>query len=160
MIRQMTKTQAEELKKKSATQKTRSAGEIYPEIFDSDEGIIFQEGMKLDVAIIWLGAFEMQSSDFPKIRCPVCGKEEGLIPYFCGGSILSGAHIIKFYCLNCHERIVFNDKISYFHKIRDYALKNRKNLSASSRVKTSTISKNAVFISNKNSGEQKNDKRN
>jgi len=44
VIRQLTKTQAEELKKKSAKKTSYYAGEIYPEIFDSDEGLIFREG--------------------------------------------------------------------------------------------------------------------
>ena len=149
MIRQLTKTQAEELKKTSAKKESYNVGEIYPEIFDSDRDLVFQEGMKLDSAIIWLGAYELDSSSFPKIKCPVCGKEEALIPYFCGGSILSGAHIIRFYCLNCGERIVFNDKNDYFHKIRDYIIENRKTLNESKKVKCTKISDNAEFIKNK-----------
>lgn len=150
MIRQLTKTQAEELKKTSAKKDSHNVGEIYPEIFDSDKGLVFGEGMKLDAAIIWLGAYELDSSEFPKIKCPVCG-EEALIPYFLGASVLSGAHTIRFYCTKCQERIVFNDKIDYYHMIRDYIFKNQKTLKKSTKVKTfCKVSGKPIFIQNKN----------
>lgn len=102
----LTKTEADELCKTTEVKDSYNVGELYPHIFLSDDEIEFKEGMALDVAIIWLGTFEINSSIFPKMKCPICGKTE-LIPYFCGASILSGCHVIKFYCLDCHEKIAF-----------------------------------------------------
>ena len=61
-------------------------------------------------------------------KCPICGKEKVLIPYMCGGSILSGNHTIQFYCTNCNEQFVTNDYIEYFRKIYRYAKKHRNEL--------------------------------
>ena len=132
----LTKTEAEKLKQTSKQTKSHYVGEIYPEIFDTDKDLFFDENMSLNVAIIWLGAYELESNLFEKIKCPICGKEEVLIPYFCGASILSGSHIIKFYCTSCAEKIVFNNKSDYYHDIRSYILKNKNTLKPSKLVKT------------------------
>ena len=132
----LTKTQAEILKQTSTPAKLHQVGEIYPEIFDVDFNLDFQVNMPLNVAIIWLGAYELDSNLFQREKCPICGKEEVLIPYFCGASILSGSHIIKFYCTSCFEQIVFNNKTEYYHKIRDYILKNKNSLKPSKLIKT------------------------
>ena len=96
----LTKTIAQKLCKTSKKKKSYQVGELYPEIFSHDENIIFDEKTKLNVALIYVGAFELENNLFTKIKCPICNKED-LIPYFCGASILSGAHVIKFHCLNC-----------------------------------------------------------
>lgn len=101
-----------------------NVGELFPTIFVEDETREFREGMPLITKILGLGQFRLKSSDFPKVTCPVCGKEEVLIPYFCGASVLSGCHVIKFYCTECHEKIAVNNQPDYFHKIRDYVVKN------------------------------------
>lgn len=100
----LTKTEADELCKTTEVKDSYNVGELYPHIFLSDDEIEFKEGMALDVAIIWLGTFEINSSIFPKMKCPICGKTE-LIPYFCGPSILSGCHVIKFQQIEYQKRL-------------------------------------------------------
>ena len=118
MTKFVSKTELE--KQKPSTSKTHYSGEIYPEIFTHVQKSELHENMPLDVAIIWLGTFRLDSSQFPKVKCPICGKEESIIPYMCGGSMLSGSHTIQFYCLNCHEQFVTNDYIEYFRLIKSY----------------------------------------
>ncbi|MBQ9246444.1 hypothetical protein IJ182_09280 [bacterium] len=127
-----------QIKQQVTTPKTRQVGEIYPEIFDTDKGLTFSIDMKMDIAIIWLGAYETENCFFKKGKCPVCG-EETLIPYFCGGSILSGCHIIKFYCTKCEEKFVTNSNIEYFREIKNFVVNNRKNLKTSNRIKNCTV---------------------
>ena len=134
----LTKTEADELCKTTEVKDSYNVGELYPHIFSSDDELEFKDGMPLDVAIIWLGTFEINSSIFPKMKCPICGKTE-LIPYFCGASILSGCHVIKFYCLNCNEKIAFNRVSDYYHEIRNYILKNRQNLKKSEKCNATTV---------------------
>lgn len=110
---------------------TRNVGEIYPQIFEHDKNITFGENMSLEIAVIWLGTFSVEGSIFPKKKCPVCGREEVLIPYLCGGSALSGCHTIQFYCTHCAERFVTNDNIDYFRLIKDYIIKNKDTLKPS-----------------------------
>ena len=124
----LTKTKADILKLTVPERECYSAGELFPNIFDEDSSKEFKEGMILTAKIMYLGNFKVNSSVFPKIKCPVCNKEESLIPYFCGASVLSGAHVIKFYCTECHEHIAINNNSDYYHKIRDYILEHRKEL--------------------------------
>ena len=112
----------------SSKSKTHYTGEIYPEIFSHIKDSELQEKMPLDAAIMWLGSFRLNSGQFPKERCPVCWKDEVLIPYLCGGSILTGNHTIQFYCTNCHEQFVTNDYIEYFRKIYRYVQEHKKEL--------------------------------
>ena len=133
----LTQTEAQQLKQNSDPKNSHNVGEIYPEIFDTDKDFVFDENIPLNVAIIWLGSFELQNNIFPKEKCPICGKEEVLIPYFCGASILSGCHTIKLYCTSCKERIVFNNKSNYYHMIRDYILKNKNTLQPSKVIQIS-----------------------
>ena len=113
--------------KKSDNKNSHQAGEIYPQIFSNDEGLEFKEGMKLEAGIIWLGGYTLDSSLFPKEKCPICGKDEVMIPYKAIGSYLSGCHTIQFYCTNCKERFVTNSHIEYFRQIKRYIQDNKKN---------------------------------
>ena len=131
----LTKTQAQKLCETSQKKKSYHVGELYPEIFSHDENLTFNEETKLNVALIYVGAFELENNVFSKIKCPICGKEEA-IPYFCGASILSGAHVLKFHCLNCKELIATNDLKEYYHSIRNYIVKNKNNLPISKTLKT------------------------
>lgn len=114
---------------------TRYVGEIYPEVFKSSDNYEFKDGMPLEAAIIWLGAYQIDSSKFPREKCPICGKEEVMIPFMCGGSMLSGAHVIKFYCTSCGEQFVTNDYIDYFRQIKKYVTEHRKELKPSPAFK-------------------------
>ena len=111
--------------------KTHYTGEIYPEIFSHIKDSELQEEMPLDAAIMWLGSFRLEGKSFPREKCPVCGKEKILIPYLCGGSILTGNHTIQFYCTNCHEQFVTNDHIEYFRKIYRFAREHKEELQQS-----------------------------
>lgn len=122
----LTKTEAEKhyvLKCMSKIVKSRSLGTLYYDMFEHEKGREFKESMPLEVGIVWLCSGYVDSAEFPKYKCPCCGKET-LVPYCCIGSVLSGAHVIKFHCLNCKERIAFNDILDYFHLIRNYCMKN------------------------------------
>ncbi len=127
-----------QIKKNSKRRQTVNVGEIYPELFQHDKGLVFSETMPLNAAVIWLGAYELPQI-FPKVKCPVCGKEDALIPYFCGGSMLSGCHIIKFYCSNCKEKFVTNDEIEYFRSIKKYISENKNHLKQSPIIKKCTV---------------------
>jgi len=111
---------------KAKNRKTYNVGTIYPQIFSNDEITEFKKGIPLEAGIIWLGAYYIDSTIFPKVKCPVCGKEEVLIPYQTIASVLSGAHTIKFWCSNCNERFVTNDYSEYYHLIRNYVIENKK----------------------------------
>lgn len=124
----LTKSEAQKMKINAKAKKKHNVGELYPQMFDSFENCDFTKEISLECAIIWLGSFRLNSSLFPKIKCPLCGKEEVLVPYFCGASVLSGCHVIQFYCTNCNEQIATNNNPDYYHKIRDYILKNIENL--------------------------------
>ena len=110
---------------KSDNKKSHHVGEIYPQIFSNDEVEEFKERMLMETGIIWLGGYMLDSNLFPKEKCPICGKEEVLIPYKTVGSVLSGCHTIKFWCSNCHERFVTNEHIEYFRLIYKHILKHR-----------------------------------
>ena len=111
--------------KKPDKKDTHYVGTIYPQIFSNDEVEEFKEGMLMEAGIIWLGGYMLDSNLFPKEKCPVCGKEEVLIPYKTVGSVLSGCHTIKFWCKNCGERFVTNEHIEYFRLIYKYVLEHR-----------------------------------
>lgn len=132
------KTKKEVESGKPSTKKEHYTGELYPEIFSHTDGQKFYEGMPLDVAIMWLGSFRLDSKLFTKVKCPICKKDEVLIPYMCGGSILSGNHTIQFYCTNCHEQLVTNDYIEYFRKIYKYVRENKDNLKQSPKFLSCT----------------------
>lgn len=118
MLKFLTKTDALKIKKIAFPKKVHYVGEFYPEIFDDDEGIEFCEDMEFEAGVFELKSFKLKSNCFPKIKCPVCGKEDSIV-YSCVASMLSGAHTLKFYCLSCHESFVIRD-IDYYHLIRDY----------------------------------------
>ena len=124
-----------------------SVGEIYPEIFSCSSDFDFKIGMPLETTILYLGAYQLDSTLFPKLKCPICGKDEVLIPYLCGGSILSGSHTIQFYCLNCNEQFVTNDNIEYFRLIYRYVQEHYQNLKLSPVLKKCTkASDNVMFV--------------
>ena len=131
------KTKREVEKQLPSKTKTHYTGEIYPEIFSHIKDSELSEDMPLDAAIMWLGSFRIggkgvkRDKYFPKEKCPICGKKEALIPYLCGGSILTGNHTIQFYCTNCHEQFVTNDHIEYFRKIYQYIKKHKNELKQS-----------------------------
>ena len=100
----LTKTEALNLKKIAFPKKVHYVCEFYPEIFDEDEGVEFYEDMEFEAGVFELKSFRLKSNCFPKIKCPVCGKEESIV-YSCVASMLSGVHTLKFHCLNCHESI-------------------------------------------------------
>lgn len=110
---------------KSDNEKSHNVGEIYPQIFSTDNGLELQEDMQMEVGIIWLGGYMLDSNLFPKEKCPICGKEEAMIPYKTVGSVLSGCHTIKFWCKECGERFVTNDHIEYFRLIYKYIQNHR-----------------------------------
>lgn len=120
-------------------------GEIFPEIFESDKKLEFKEDMDMEASFTVIGGYTVKSSASPKIKCPVCGKEEVLIPYQVVASGLSGCHIIKFYCLNCHERFVTNNYKRYYKKVFNYVFKNLKNLPKNNKIEP-TISLDSVII--------------
>ncbi len=123
----ITKTETQKhyiLKNASKVIKNRSLGTLYYDMFEKEDDIVFKESMPVEIGIIWLCSGYVDSAEFPKYKCPCCGKES-LVPYYCVASVLSGAHVIKFHCLNCKERIAFNNIKDYFHLIRDYCSKNR-----------------------------------
>jgi hypothetical protein len=135
--------------KKSDNKKSHMVGEIYPQIFSHDGNIDFTKDIKLEAGIIWLGGYKLDSSLFPKEKCPVCGKEEVLIPYKTVGSILSGCHTISFYCTNCNEQFITNSHIEYFRKIYKYILENKKNFTPEQKLGNCTSSpEDAEYIRN------------
>lgn len=105
---------------KNDSKKSHNAGEIYPTLFSHSKNLDFNENMPLEAGIIWLGCYLIDNKLFPRQKCPVCGKEEVLIPYKAIGSMLSGCHTIEFYCTNCHEQFVTNNHIDYFRSIKQY----------------------------------------
>ena len=113
-------TKTELADKKSDNQNDHNVGEIYPQIFSHDKNLEFSENMQMEAGIIWLGAYYLENNLFPKIKCPICGKEEALIPYKAVGSPLSGCHTISFWCKNCHKQMVTNDYNEYFRLITEY----------------------------------------
>ena len=105
MVKFFSKSELDSLK--SDNKNSHNAGEIYPQIFSHDEGLKFSENITLGAGIIWLGSYTLDNHLFPREKCPICGKEEVLIPYKTIGSVLSGCHTINFYCKNCGEKFVF-----------------------------------------------------
>ena len=144
MIKFISKSESDSLK--SDNKRTHNAGEIYPQIFSNDKGVEFKEGMQLEAGIIWLGGYMLDSNLFPKVKCPVCGKEEVLIPYKAIGSVLSGCHTIQFWCKNCGERFVTNDYIEYFRLIYKYIQNNRHEFTPEQKLNNCTsVPDNAQF---------------
>jgi hypothetical protein len=129
---------------KSDKKKTHYVGTIYPQIFSSDNGLEFNDSMPLEAGIIWLGGYMIDSNLFPKEKCPICGKEEVLIPYQTVGSVLSGCHTIKFWCSNCGERFVTNDYIEYFRQIYKYIQSNRPEFKPEQKLNNCTFAPDNV----------------
>ena len=147
MPKLISKTELDKKQTNSIKKDTYYVGEIYPEIFNSDSDHNLKTTKKLDAAIIWLGSYCIDNRTIPKIRCPACNRKESLIPYICGGSILSGIHIIKYICQNCGEKFVTNDNIESFKLIYKYILDNKNNLEKSKLFKyCSTSPQNARFV--------------
>lgn len=136
MIKFISKSESDSLKPDN--KKCHQVGEVYPQIFSNDKGLEFKEGMELEAEIIWLGGYKLDSSLFPKEKCPICGKEEVMIPYKAIGSILSGCHTIQFYCTNCGERFVTNEHIEYFRSIYRYILEHRKEFNPEQKLNNCT----------------------
>ncbi len=113
-------TKTELAAQKSDYQNDHNVGEIYPQIFSHDKNLNFSEDMLMEAGIIWLGAYYLENNIFPKVKCPICSKEEVLIPYKVVGSVFSGSHTISFWCKNCHEQLVTNDYKEYFKLIIKY----------------------------------------
>lgn len=124
---------------KTDNKKSHDAGEIYPQIFSHDKKLEFKEDMQMEVGLIWLGGYKIDSNIFPREKCPICGKEEVLIPYKVVGSPLSGCHTIQFYCKNCEERFVTNEHIEYFRKIYRYVFENRENFLPEQKLNNCTV---------------------
>lgn len=138
-----------EIKTNSSENKNiHTTGEIYPQIFSKDSNKLeFKAGMKLEAGIIWLGGYMLDSNLFPKEKCPICGKEEVLIPYKAIGSILTGCHTIQFYCTSCHEKLVTNDYIEYFRLIYEYIINHQEEFKSEQVLNNCTkLSNNAQFI--------------
>ena len=145
MVKFFSKSELDSLK--SDNKNSHTTGEIYPQIFSHDEDLEFSEDMTLGAGIIWLGSYKLENKLFPREKCPVCGREEVLIPYKTVGSVLSGYHTINFFCTSCGEKFVTNDHIDYFRKIYKYIVKNRKKFSADQKLNNCTSApENAEFI--------------
>ena len=143
------KSKSEVEKQLPSKTKTHYAGEIYPEIFSHINSSELNDQMPLDAALIWLGSYRLKSGLFQKEICPIC-KINTLIPYMCGGSVLSGAHTIQFYCTNCHEQFVTNDNIEYFRQIYRFVMDNINELEPSPKFSNCTKIKGGTYVHNKN----------
>ncbi len=144
MIEFISKSESDSLKPDN--KKSHQVGEIYPQIFSNDRNLEFKEGMQLEAGIIWLGGYMIDSSLFPKEKCPVCGEEEVLIPYKAIGSILSGCHTIQFWCSNCGERFVTNRHTEYFRSIYKYILDHKKGFKQEQKLDNCTSFPHGVKI--------------
>lgn len=102
--------------------KSHHFGQLYPGILVQDEHLDFDEHMHTKLGLCWFGEFRPPCYIFPKAICPTCGKVK-LIPYSCIASVLSGGHVIKFFCLNCRERLATNDALDYYRVLRFYGTK-------------------------------------
>lgn len=103
----------------SRIRQTYHFGELYPGILMQDDEMVFNGFMLMELGLCWLGKFTPPGYIFPRAVCPTCGKIK-LLPYSCIASALSGGHVIKFHCLNCHERIATNNAIDYYRILRTY----------------------------------------
>lgn len=112
----LSKTRADAMQMNSKPTRTRYIGQLYPEIFNCDGGIRFKKNMPLDIIIAWRGKYTLNSNALPRETCPVCGTKS-LIPYSLRASMLSGCHVIKFYCLKCHDRYASNAMSAYYQQI-------------------------------------------
>ena len=127
----ISKTELEtQTKDQKVLELTHQVGEIYPQIFSH---VTEEDLNELHTAIILLGAYKINSNLFKKQTCPKCGRKHSLTPYMCGGSVLSGAHTIQFYCTNCHEQFVTNNFKAYFKQIYEYVKENKKDLPVSKK---------------------------
>ena len=124
------KRKSEVEKQLPSQNKTHYTGEIYTEIFSHYKNSELNEQMPIDTAIMWLGSFRLKNGLFKNEKCPLCGKET-LIPYMCGGSVLTGNHTIQFYCTNCNEQFVTNNHIEYFRQIYRYVKEHKNELKQS-----------------------------
>ena len=132
---------------KPDNKKSHNAGEIYPQIFSVGKNPELKEGMQMEAGIIWLGGYKIDSNFFTKEKCPVCGKEEVLIPYKVIGSILSGCHTIQFWCKNCKEEFVTNDHIEYFRQVYKYIQNHRHEFKPEQKLNNCTaLPENAKFL--------------
>lgn len=145
MVTLISRTELE--KQPSDNKNEHLAGVVYPQMFSGDEKINFRKNMKMKTGIIWLGSYKLDNRLFQRKKCPVCGKEEVLIPYRTIGSILSGCHTIQFYCSHCKELFVTNDDIEYFRSIYRYILNQRKEKSLKNEGNCTSVPENAIFIS-------------
>ncbi len=86
--------------------KTHRIGQIYPGILIQNPPHNIDPKMNL----------------MPKAKCPACGKTE-LMPYNFVRSMISGNHIVWFYCKNCKERLATNQVSDYFAAVNHYYYK-------------------------------------
>lgn len=122
-------------------------GELYPQMFQHDGKLRFRDNMLCNIGIIWLGHYKLNNRLFPRKKCPICGKEEIMFPYKTVGSILSGCHVIQFYCPNCKEEFVTNDDSEYFRMVYRYILKQREEKKLKSLGGCTSAPANAMFYS-------------
>ena len=94
-------------------------GMLYPGILCGDDGLDFSDTMNVELGLCWMGKFTPPTYIFPRAVCPTCGKVK-LTVYSCIASVLSGAHVIKFHCLNCGERVATNNASAYLRMMRTY----------------------------------------
>lgn len=135
MVKFISKSELDSLK--SDNKISHNAGEIYPQIFSTDSHNEFNENLKIEAGIIWLGGYMLNNKLFKKEKCPICGEKE-LIPYKAIGSVLSGSHTIQFWCKNCDEKFVTNDYPEYFRKITQYIIENRKKFNSEQELDNCT----------------------
>ena len=64
MIKFISKSQLDS--QKSDNKQTHNVGEIYPQIFSTDNERDFKEGMQMEAGNIWLGGYTLDSNLFPK----------------------------------------------------------------------------------------------
>ena len=102
--------------------KSHHFGQLYPGILSQEKHLLFDGHMQTRLGLCWLGEFRSPCYIFPRALCPTCGKVK-LIPYSCIASVLSGGHVIKFFCLNCRERLATNDALDYYRVLRFYGTK-------------------------------------
>jgi DNA-directed RNA polymerase subunit M/transcription elongation factor TFIIS len=68
----------------------------------------------IDVCTIKIGkqSCNCENKNFPKLICPICGKEE-VLPYSLDGQIISRNHKFLGFCTNCNEHFSF-EQSEYF----------------------------------------------
>ena len=94
---------------------------LYHDIFSYDEEYFNSGAVYIRSGCAFAPATNgiVSTKNFPKKECPCCNKKT-LIPYNCIAHSPSGAHIIKFQCENCKEKIAFNNIYDYYKLLLKY----------------------------------------